>query len=238
MAESAPGWLSKSDYAYRNLRRMVMSGELAPGSVLAQTELAASLGMSLTPLREALKQLANEGLVEVGGYRNARITPVTAPQVRDFMEVRLALDPLAAALAAERHDADDERAIRAAAQELRPVNAHGGEEALTAHRRFHVALYRSSHNARLIRMLDGLWDESDRYRRLGLRLIPADETRVRDAREHRELMERVLARDAAGAADAMTAHVSGSIIGAVAAAGDAQAGAAQAGDADEVDATP
>ena len=216
MSEAGSGWLRKSDYAYRAIRQMVMSGELAPGSTLPQVELAGSLGMSLTPVREALKQLATEGLVEVGSYRTARIPPVTAEQVRDFMEVRLALDPRAASLAAERYDVDDERAIRAAAAALRPVNARGGEEALGAHRRFHIAIYRSSHNERLIRLLDALWDESDRYRRLGMRLIPADETRVRDAREHRELMERVLDRDAAGAAAAMTAHVTGSIIGTIA----------------------
>ncbi|MEU9917429.1 FCD domain-containing protein [Streptomyces sp. NPDC051001] len=74
--------------------------------------------------------------------------------------------------------------MRAAVDKLLPVTRQWGEEALTAHRTFHQALYRASHNDVLIRLLDDLWDKSDRYRRLGLGLPPGDEPGTRDLQEH------------------------------------------------------
>ena len=83
-----------------HLRDRILGGDLAPGQVLQQRELAASLGISTTPLREALRRLMTEGLVELDSHRDARITDLRAEQARDLLELRMALDPLAASLAA------------------------------------------------------------------------------------------------------------------------------------------
>src|SRR5262245_61413048 len=112
---------TKSDFAYSQVRRRILSGELEPGAVLQQRELASQIGISTTPLREALRRLMSEGLVELDAHRDARITPLRAEEARDLLEVRRSLDPLAAGLAAERRTTADLQLIRAAHQGLEPL---------------------------------------------------------------------------------------------------------------------
>jgi DNA-binding GntR family transcriptional regulator len=200
-------FLSKSDAAYAEIRKRILSGELAPGSVLAQYELAESLHMSITPLREALRRLRGEGLVDLDVHRDARVAPLHAAEARELFEIRMALDPLAAELAAQRRTDADIDALRAAVRRLLPVTRRWGEEALTAHHAFHRALYLASHNENLIAMLDALWDKSDRYRRMGLDLPPGEEPRLRDHAEHETMMNLVIDGDAAAVGRLMRDHI-------------------------------
>ncbi|MGC7096785.1 GntR family transcriptional regulator [Amycolatopsis lurida] len=202
---------SKGDAAYTELRARILSGELVPGSRLAQRDLADEFGMSLTPLREAIRRLSSEGLIDLDTQRDARVAAINATEARQLFEVRLSLDPTAAMLAAQRRTDADIAALRAAATRLVPVTRTWGEEGLTAHRNFHRALYIASHNDVLIKMLDDIWDKSDRYRRLGLDLPPGDEPRTRDHREHHELVELISNKDATGAGDLMRTHIERSL---------------------------
>lgn len=204
---------SKGDVAYVELRERILSGGLQPGARLAQHELAAELGMSLTPLREAVRRLSSEGLIDLDSQRDARVASMSAAEARQLFEVRLSLDPTAAELAAQRRTDEDVAALRSSAARLLPVTRAWGEEALTAHRSFHRALHLASRNDVLIRMLDDLWDKSDRYRRIGLELPPGEEPRTRDHREHHELVDLIEAGDAAGARDLMRAHIERSLTG-------------------------
>jgi DNA-binding GntR family transcriptional regulator len=200
-------FLTKSDAAYAEVRRRILSGELAPGSVLAQYELAESLAMSITPLREALRRLKGEGLIELDVHRDARVAPLHASEARELFEIRMALDPLAAELAAQRRTDADIAALREAAGSLLPVTRKWGEEALVAHHAFHRALYRASHNHNLIAMLDSLWDKSDRYRRMGLELPPGEEPRLRDHTDHEKMMTLVIDGDADAVGRLMRDHI-------------------------------
>lgn len=211
-------FLTKSDAAYAEVRRRILSGELAPGSVLAQYELADSLAMSITPLREALRRLKGEGLIELDVHRDARVAPLHAAEARELFEIRMALDPLAAELAARRRTDDDIQALRDTARRLLPVTRNWGEEALVAHHAFHRALYRASHNDNLIGMLDGLWDKSDRYRRMGLELPPGEEPRLRDHTEHQTMMDMIIEGDAEGVGRLMRNHIALSLTAAAIAA--------------------
>jgi DNA-binding GntR family transcriptional regulator len=202
---------TKSDVAYAELRQMILSGALPPGSRLALYELAASLNMSITPIREATRRLSTEHLVDLDTHRDARVARMSAIEARQLFEVRLSLDPTAAELAAARRTEQDIRAMREAVARLLPVTRQWGEDALTAHRQFHRTLYLASHNDVLIRLLDDLWDKSDRYRRVGLALPPGDEPRTRDLDEHHQLVELVAAGDAAGARRLMTEHIERSL---------------------------
>jgi DNA-binding GntR family transcriptional regulator len=208
---SANVFSSKSDVAYAELRRLILAGALPPGSRLAQYELAGAMNMSITPLREAIRRLSSEGLIDLETHRDARVASMSATEARQLFEVRLSLDPSAAALAAQRRTDTDIAAMRAAVARLLPVTRAWGEEALTAHRAFHRALYLASHNDVMIRMLDDLWDKSDRYRRVGLELPPGDEPRTRDHREHHELFDLIVAGDATGAAALMHEHIERSL---------------------------
>jgi DNA-binding GntR family transcriptional regulator len=209
---------SKSDVAYAELRGQILSGALEPGSRLAQYELADSMNMSITPLREAIRRLSSEGLVDLDTHRNVRVAGIDAAEARQLFEVRLLIDPDAVELAAARRTEDDLAAIRTAAQRLLPVTRKWGEEALVAHREFHRTLYFASHNEILTRLLDDLWDKSDRYRRLGLALPVGNEPRVRDLDEHHLMASLIAAGDGLAAARLMRSHIAASLTPAAVAA--------------------
>ncbi|XVS67339.1 GntR family transcriptional regulator [Actinosynnema sp. CA-299493] len=211
MADPTGPYETKSEYAYGYLRRQILGGELAPGAGINQFTLAKAIGISTTPLREALKRLKSEGLVELDAHRDARVTPLRAEEARDLVELRRALDPLAVALAAERRTAADIAAIREAAEGLRALPGDPDHEELLAHRRFHAALYRASHNVLLVETLDGLWDKADRYRRMALEVDRGDAARARKDHEHGALVDLVVAGDAEGASAVMREHVDTSL---------------------------
>lgn len=211
MAQPSRFYSTKSDFAYTTLREKILFGELAPGEVLNQATLASTIGISTTPLREALRRLGSEGLVELDAHRDARVSDLSADEARDLLEVRRSLDPLAAALAAERRTKADITAIHVAAAGVEPLPRDFTAEHLAAHRRLHAAVYRASHNDLLITMLDGLWDKADRYRRVGLVGDRSAQERERTATEHTRLVDRVVAGDPEGAAEVMRAHVEGSL---------------------------
>ncbi len=211
MSQPAELYNTKSDFAYTKLRERILSGEFAPGQVLNQATLARTIGISTTPLREALRRLKSEGLVELDAHRDARVTELTPEEARDLLEVRRSLDPLAASLAAERRTKADIKEIRESAEGVEPLRRDFGVDHLIAHRRFHAAIYRASHNDLLIATLDGLWDKADRYRRLGLAVERSQQERDEKAVEHARLAECVIAGDAEGAAAVMHQHIATSL---------------------------
>lgn len=211
MPDSAEFCSTKSDFAYTTLREKILSGEFEPGQVLRQATLARSIGISTTPLREALRRLKSEGLVELDAHRDARITELTPEEARDLLEVRRSLDPLAVYLAAERRTRSDIAEIRDAAKDLEPLARGFGVDDLIAHRRFHAALYRASHNDLLIATLDGLWTKADRYRRVGMATEVSQAERDEKAAEHAQLVECVAAGAAEEAAAIMHQHIATSL---------------------------
>ena len=210
-ATGEPGFATKSDLAYTRVRNLILSGDLAPGAVLPQASLAQTIGISTTPLREALRRLKQEGLVELDAHRDARVRPLDAAEARDLLELRGSLDPLAASLAAQRRTDADLADVRAALDGLEALTDRPSVTQLESHRRFHAAIHRASHNALLAQTLDGLWVKSDRYRRHGLEPGRSDEERDARATEHRLLFEAVRDGDPATAADLMRRHVEGSL---------------------------
>lgn len=201
--------MTKSEAAYAVLRERILSGDLAPGRVLQQRELAVELGISTTPLREALRRLLTEGLVELDSHRDARIPELSAEQARDLLELRSALDPLAASYAAQRRTSDDLVRMRSALAELEPLSEDPDAEHLAAHRAFHRAVHAASHNALLVASLEQLWDQSDRYRRFAL--SHGDGPVPHKGEEHRALVDAIADRDADTAASVMRAHIGTSL---------------------------
>lgn len=206
--------MTKSENAYAVLRDRILAGDLAPGQVIQQRELAASLGISTTPLREALRRLMSEGLVDLTSHRDARITDLRAEQARDLLELRQALDPLATSLAAGRRTAEDLVEMRSALELLEPLADRPTLDQLTAHRRFHRAVHVASHNALLVASLEQLWDQSDRYRHYALSDAASDGRSGADRRaqeQHRALVEAIAERDADAAASIMRDHIGTSL---------------------------
>ncbi len=188
-----PAFATKSDLAYTRLRGLILSGDLAPGAVLPQAALASTIGISTTPLREALRRLKQEGLVDLDAHRDARV------------------HPLAASLAAQRRTEADLADVRTALDGLEALSARPSVAQLDSHHRFHAAIHRASHNTLLVETLDGLWVKTDRYRRHGLEAGRSDEERDARAIEHRQLFEAVRDGDADTAAELMLRHVETSL---------------------------
>jgi DNA-binding GntR family transcriptional regulator len=206
-----PGFATKSDLAYTRVRGLILSGELAPGAVLPQASLAKTIGISTTPLREALRRLKQEGLVELDAHRDARVRPLDATEARDLLELRRSLDPLAASLAARRRTDADLIEVGAALDGLEALSTRPSLAQLESHHRFHAAIHRASHNALLIDVLDGLWVKTDRYRRHGLETGRSEEEQSARATEHRLLFEAVRDGAAEVAAELMHRHVETSL---------------------------
>jgi Transcriptional regulators len=203
---------TKADLAYRRIRDLILTGELAPGAVIPQRDLAASIGISTTPLREAMSRLVSEGVIEIDAHHTAKVALLRPEEARDLLELRRALDPLAAALAAERRSAKDVAEIRAVAKDLHALPVKATVEELLIHRKFHETIYRASQNELLIGVLDPLWDRADRYRLLALDTEDrGQEARDRKDAEHALLVEQIAARDSEGAAQTMLTHIETSL---------------------------
>jgi DNA-binding GntR family transcriptional regulator len=207
----ADAFATKSDLAYSQIRRLILSGDLAPGAPINQEVLAHSLGISTTPLREAMRRLKSEGLVQLDAHRDARVSSLNLEEARDLFELRRSLDPLAASLAAERRTHEDLTALRGALLHLKPLPGDPAVSELIAHRRFHSALYRAAHNDLLIATLDGLWDKADRYRRLALNTPRTTQSLEQKSEEHNLLVEHIAARDSEAAAEVMRSHIDTSL---------------------------
>jgi DNA-binding GntR family transcriptional regulator len=202
---------TKAELAYALVREQILRGELAPGAVIQQGPLARELGISTTPLREAMRRLMSDGLVELDAHRDARVSTLTAEEARDLLEMRRSLDPLAAGLAAERRTREDLDRIRKTAAELEPLRTDPRVQELATHRRFHSSIYAASHNELLTKTLDGLWDRADRYRRLALESERGQADLDRTHAEHLALVEAVAAGDAETAETVMRHHIDASL---------------------------
>jgi DNA-binding GntR family transcriptional regulator len=201
---------TKGELAEQQVRRLILSGELAPGSVINQVDLAAGLSVSTTPLREALNHLRAEGLVYTDSNRDTRVAPLSSDEAVHIYELRMNLDPLAATLAARRWEEKDARQLRSIARQLHAALETSDDDIIEVHHAFHRALYVASHNDILVGLLDVVWGRSDRYRRFGTAHIPQRPVAERQA-EHTRLLDAVLDRDEARVEAEMRLHVESSL---------------------------
>jgi len=196
------------DLAYERIRSLVLSGELAPGARLGQDELAERFGISRTPVREALRRLAGEVLVDFLSNRGFRVADLGLDAVLRRLEVRAVLEPGIARLAAERRtERDVEKLNEAIAREER---AQSGIAAHDASRDFHVALARASGNEELVRVLESLW-LVEVGRRLLSRRSAVSNWELEDIKDHREIATAVAEGRAADAERLMAEHVRGAV---------------------------
>ncbi len=143
------------DRVYAALHERIVEGELVRGTKLRQEALAEELGVSRTPLREALRRLAAEGLVQFHPNRGAHVSDVKVEDVRAAYEARLIVEPGAARLAATRRPAGQLAALRGAVDAQR--ESADQLSSYAASRAFHLALVRASENEYLIRLAETLW---------------------------------------------------------------------------------
>lgn len=190
-----------ADSAFVRIHHAILTGELEPGQRLVLEEVAQQLDLSPMPVREALRRLDAEGLVEHIAHRGARVTELSLEDLREVYEARAALESLAMQKAAQRTTVADAADIEMAFSTFK--KAQHSDQARFAHTDFHFSLYRAAHSRWLMRLITPLWESAERYR-----LATAGRRKI-DWRlgEHRQLMEAVLRHDAEAAEDGIYNHL-------------------------------
>jgi DNA-binding GntR family transcriptional regulator len=184
------------------LRRRIVSGQAAPGSPMRQEALAAEMGVSRLPVRDALNKLEAEGLVEVRSDRGAYVAPLSAADCVEVFDLRVLLEGDALAHAVPRHSARTLRAVELAQADLEAEDETA--RWVEGDRRFHELLYAPGGRARTLRFVATLRDAVDRFY---LARLSHDVRRDAWKAEHRRLIRAVRAADVAGATACLTAHL-------------------------------
>jgi len=196
---------SSAQRAVDELRRLIFRGELAAGSDHLESELAERLGMSRTPVREAVLTLEAQGLLEVRPRRGVRIMPVSADDMREIYDVLTELESLAAAKAAGAgYGLDDLAALSATIQAMDDALAVEDREAWAeADDRFHAELVRLGGNSRIQSMVAMLADQVRRARAVTLYMRPLP---LRSNEDHRGVLDAIRRGDAPAARRIHRAH--------------------------------
>jgi DNA-binding GntR family transcriptional regulator len=196
---------SVTDLAYERIRSLIVNGRLGPEARLHQGQLADSLGISRTSVREALHRLVSESLVEFQPQRGFFVAPpLHLEAVLDRLEVRGVLEAGSARLAASRRTEDDvaalRRAVRGESKARSPRAAHD------LSREFHFTVARATGNSEFVRMLESLWTV-EVGRQLLARRVTSPDWQPEDVAEHEAIAEAIAAGDGDKAADLMHQHV-------------------------------
>lgn len=195
-------YASKGDVVTDALREMIALGELAPGTLLKQRQLAQRFQVSPTPVREALRRLEAEGLVSYDVHRGSRVASVDREEQEENFRILAALESLASALAAEKLDDGDVEEIRALERLF--AESDGDVAARDSNRAFHFRVYECARSPLLLSLMRLLW-----------RALPSGPQVWRPHGEsvvqHRALVEALASHDAEAAAEITREHVLGSI---------------------------
>jgi DNA-binding GntR family transcriptional regulator len=196
-----------AEVAYRTIQRAIVSGEYAPGSWLREEDLAERAGVSRTPVREALRQLKIEGLVEMVPNRGALVLGWTARDLDDIHDLRAMLEGYAVRRAAE-GPAIDLGTMEALCTGMETLLAAEGEAGYARigelSSEFHSALYQASGNRQLIAVMPALIQIP--LAREGYHQRSRDAV-VRSMAQHREILDAIAARDGDWAESVMRAHI-------------------------------
>ena len=193
--------LSRTERAHRKLKQAIHSGDLKPGDRLLEEKLARSLGVSRTPVHEALARLENEGLAQKDPSRGMIVTELDASLIAELYAVREALEGTAAALAARHASEGEIMTLRQIADRDRSL-AQNPERFASNNRLFHETLYRSAHNRYLLKTLKALYESMALVRSTAY-----SKQRIQMTMEqHQALVDAIAQQDARGAEELARSH--------------------------------
>ena len=198
-------YLPLRDVVFNTLRQAILRGELAPGERLMEIQLAERLGVSRTPIREAIRKLELEGLVTMIPRKGAEVANITEKNLKDVLEVRRALEELAIRLACER--IDQERLLELQGKRYQVEKAIKTKDTgsiASADVDFHDTIVEASGNARLTQLVSNLGEQMYRYR---FEYIKDSDRHAQIIEEHRLMYESIRQRDQEKAAAAARAHI-------------------------------
>lgn len=198
-------FLPLRDVVFKTLRQAILTGELKPGERLMEIHLANKLGVSRTPIREAIRQLELEGLVIMVPRKGAQVASITEKSMSDVLEVRLALEKLAVELASKRISFEQKERLKSALEAFEEV-VKGGDaiEIAKADVEFHDAIFDATGNMRLGQMVNNLAEQMYRYR---FEYIKDESGHMRLVSEHRKIYDAIANGKTEEATSAISEHI-------------------------------
>jgi DNA-binding GntR family transcriptional regulator len=194
-----------AEAALERLREAIIMGELTPGAPLRLEDLARQLGMSISPIREAVRQLEALGLAEHVPHHGAKVMRLDVEELRELFSIRLALEGMAVRRAAELLEPAAKDRARLQLTAYDEARRRGDvREAVRAHRAFHFAVYEAARSPWLLRLIRPAWDSCERYRPV---LLARGAVQDRHEELDVELLAACAARDPDRAARALHDHL-------------------------------
>ena len=199
-------YLPLRDVVFNTLRKAILRGELKPGERLMEIQLAERLGVSRTPIREAIRKLELEGLVIMIPRKGAEVADITEKSLRDVLEVRKALEELAVQLACEKITQEELEELEQAGENFKKVLNRSKDitEVAEADVRFHDVIYMATDNQKLIHLLNKLREQMYRYRVEYLKNPDVHEQLIQ---EHEEIVYHIKRREKAEATAVTCQHI-------------------------------
>jgi DNA-binding GntR family transcriptional regulator len=196
-------YLSKSNFIASLLRELIITGDLKPGEQLRQRDLAERFGVSVTPVREALRWLESEGLVNYDAHKGSTVVQAEAGATKEKYQIRAVLEGLAAFLAAPKISDDDIRELESYNERLAEADLGPGE-VNDLNRTLHFRIYEMAGSPLLLALMRLLWQSFPQGPQVAR---PRDES----VAEHKQLIEALKSRDAARAQAITQRHILGAI---------------------------
>lgn len=198
-------YLPLRDVVFNTLRQAILRGELKPGERLMEIALANRLGVSRTPVREAIRMLELEGLVNMIPRKGAQVAQITEQDLNDVLEVRLGLEELAVRFACERITDEEIKELGLAVKEFEKKMKEDDLSAQAeADVKFHEIIYGATHNRRLVQIINNIREQMYRYRIEYLKDVESRKTLVK---EHYEICDALNHQDAESAVEKMCIHI-------------------------------
>ena len=180
-------YLPLRDVVFNTLRQAILRGELKPGERLMEIQLANKLGVSRTPIREALRKLELEGLVNMVPRKGAEVADITEKSLRDVLEVRKALEELSVQLACEKITEEEIEELKRVAERFKDtLDDQDVTKIAEADVAFHDVIYTATDNQKLILLLNNLREQMYRYR---VEYLKKEEAYPQLIAEHEELID-------------------------------------------------
>lgn len=198
-------FLPLRDVVFNTLRQAILTGDLKPGERLMEIHLADKLGVSRTPIREAIRKLELEGLVTMIPRRGAEVAQITVKSMMDVLEVRRAMDALCVELACERITEEEMEALREACDAFgEAVKSKDIKVIAKADVALHDIIVQATGNRRLVQLINNLSEQMYRYRFEYLKDCSRHENLIE---EHRVIYESIVKRDKEAASNAAKLHI-------------------------------
>ena len=198
-------YLPLRDVVFNTLREAILKGELKPGERLMELQLAAKLGVSRTPIREAIRMLEQEGLAVTIPRKGAEVAKMTEKDMEDVLQIREALDELAVRIACEQIRADQLEELSDTMHEFEESTKTGDVKKIAeADVKFHDIIYQSTGNPKLVNMLSNLREQMYRYR---VEYLKDESNYPTLMKEHKDIVDGLCKKDKKKVTEAMYHHV-------------------------------